>query len=82
MILPFIYLAFIIGWIILIFAYYIQDWTIKSIVSLFFMVLGTYTLINGIEGINNIATIALASIHTVVGFYIIATESYELYKDM
>jgi len=81
--LPFEYLAFIIGWILFLFGYYIKDWTIKSIASIFFMVLGVYVLIYGMEGITNIATVTLGAIHLGVGFFVIIIESYDYeYKDM
>jgi len=82
MILPFIYLAFILGWVILLFAYFIDDWTIKSILSFYFMVLGADVLIRGIDGITNISVVAFGAVHIGVAFYIIATESFKLYKDM
>lgn len=82
MILPFIYLAFILGWVILLFAYLIDDWPIKGIMSFYFMVLGVNVFINGIEGLDNLAVVAFGAVHVVVGGYIIITESFKLYENM
>jgi len=82
MTLPFEYLAIIVGWMLMIFGYYIKDYIIKSIASIYFMVLGVHVLIYGMEGITNLATVGLGAIHIGVGFYIIFTESLEKYKDM
>ena len=81
-VLPFVYLAFMIGWALMIFGYYIKDYIIKSLGSFYFMVLGVYVLIYGIEGITNVAIVGLGAIHVGIGFYIIFTESLEQYKDM
>ncbi len=79
---PFIYVALLITWVVMIVGYIIRDWIIKSIVSIFFMTVGVFILINGIEGISNLAVDALGITHIAIGFYVIVTESYELYKDM
>lgn len=81
-VLPFVYLAVIIVWIIIIFAFMIDDWAIKSLASLFLMIIGIFVMINGIEGITNIAVVGFGIIHTAVGFYVITVESFKEYEFM
>ena len=81
-VLPFIYLAIIISWSMLVLAFAIDDWVMKSLVSIFFMVLGVEIMINGIEGLINIAVTAFGIVHFAVGGFIILAETYEFYKEM
>lgn len=79
---PFIYISLLIAWVTLIVGYIIEDWIFKSLVSIFFMTAGVFILINGIEGISNLAVDTFGIIHIAIGFYIIVTESFNMYKDM
>lgn len=66
---PLIYLLIIAAWIILIVGFYIEDYWIIAFGSMLLIVLGVYTLANGLEGIDNVATLALGAIHIGVGGY-------------
>ena len=82
MIMPFDYIFLIVGIILLIFGFIINDYFIKTISCIILMVFGMWIAINGIEAISNLATQAFGSICIGIGFYIWMMESYDLYKDM
>lgn len=78
---PFIYLLVLIAWAILIVGFFVKDFPTTAIASIFLMVLGVYIAINGLQGINNLGTQALAVIHIGLGFYVLVRGSFETYKN-
>ena len=79
---PYIYLAILVAWAILIFGFVYKDYAITSISSMFLMVLGVYMLSYGIEGISrsHLAVLAFGFTHIGVGAYVLIRGAYELYK--
>ena len=79
---PFIYLAILIAWTILIVGFVFKDYAISALGSIFLMSLGVYILINGIETFanNHIAILTLGFVHIGVGAYVFIRGAYELYK--
>lgn len=78
---PIIYLIILVAWLLLIAGFYIKDYTILAISGFFLMALYVFITTNGIEGIDNLATQALALVHAGVGAYVVIRGGYEIYKD-
>mgnify|MGYP001616292631 CR=1 FL=1 len=75
---PFVYIAMLMAWIILLIGIYNRDYTITEISSLFIIIIGIYILVNGIEGMYNIAIEGIGILHIAVGGYYAVTKGIEL----
>lgn len=80
---PLIYLIMIVAWVFLILAFYIQDYWLISLAAMLLIAMGIFTLINGLEGIDNLATMALGAVHVGVGGYTFIRGMIEIiYKNL
>jgi len=80
---PFIYIAIIFGWTLLIIAYFSEDYAIAIMSGFFLMILGITILTNGIEGIyswSNFAVETFGIIHIAVGGIVAISKGIELIK--
>ena len=77
----FVYFAIILVFILLIIGFSFANYTITILSSLGMMTLGVYGLINGIETVNNILSMALSIVLVTVGAYIFITGNIEQIGD-
>ena len=79
---PYIYLAILVAWIILVIGFVYKDYAITALGSILILVLGVYMLIYGINGVSNssLEVMAFGFTHIGIGAYIFIRGAYELYK--
>jgi type IV secretory pathway TraG/TraD family ATPase VirD4 len=73
-----IFLVILVAWGLLAIGFYYREYTILALTGFFLMALYVYITINGIIGIDDFATRALAIIHFGVGAYVTIRSSIEI----
>jgi hypothetical protein len=79
---PTIYVLIIIGWSVLLIGFIFKEYAIAAIASFLLMILGVYSMVNGLNGTNDWLTQGFSMIMIGVGAYVVIRGGYELYKDM
>ena len=78
---PMIYIIILVAWLLLFFGFKIKDYTFMALASMLLLCLGVYIVINGLTGVNNLATQALALAHWGIGGYVFIRSGMEMYHD-
>ena len=74
MAIPFIYIAMIMGWTLLIVGYIFKEYVLVMIPSFFLIVIGIFVTVNGVGSISNYVTDALALLHIAVGGFVLVSK--------
>lgn len=77
---PFIYVAIIFGWILLVLGFYYKNYAITLISSFFIMIIGIHILVSGIEGLyswSNLAIEGMGFAHIGIGAIVSFTKGIE-----
>lgn len=77
---PVVYLLIIIAWAVLFVGFFLQDYTIIMLSTIFILVLGVDIIINGLNSLNNFATQAFGIFHLGISFYVMLKANMEKIK--
>jgi len=80
MTMPVVYLLIIIAWAVLFVGFFLQDYTIIMLSTIFILVLGVDIIINGLNSLNNFATQAFGIFHLGISFYVMLKANMEKIK--
>ena len=78
----FIFVAVVLAYLLLVFAFIIEDYIVGLLASLAIMCIGIYIAIYNIEGINNILTQTFGLISICIGAYVFINGSVEKIKEL
>jgi len=74
---PYIYLIVLMGIFLIGLAFYFREYAFGALGSMLFIIIGIYTAVNGITGVDNFLTVALSVIIIAVGAYIFIRGGFE-----
>lgn len=74
MAIPFIYIAMIMGWVLLIVGYVFREYVLVMIPAFFLTVIGIYIIVNGIGSIENWVTNIMGIIHIAIAGYLLVSK--------
>lgn len=82
MALDIMYVLLIIAWAGICVGFFVKDYAITSLFSIFLVVWGVKVLMEGLVGFQDWMTDAFAIVNLMVALYVFIRGGYELYKDM
>jgi len=79
----FLFIAILLGWLLLVGGFLLKDYWILCFASLLLMALGAYMMFKGLPGFSydTLPSLAFAFVHFGVGAYVIARGGIEVTKD-